>query len=457
MYEAAVNGEDNLVPMSLVLPDGVTEGTVRLSTSDPYAVRAWTNTNKQGLRLLEESASSIEWSVGQQPAQVWLEGVSPTLFGAVTFQLDVTPTTSPRPGDVPATTQANAGVVAATLEAIADQEGTTIPSRKEEGLILKHYVTPKAADKKIIVTSNAPVPGGQVFNDVYEWVGGNAAGQPHQHEVSRAQSGRFQLQVKHKATGNVLDTMVVWVVWATAENTSVNLGPFEYGDAVVGDANPNDRKAAGFNQIPPFATKQEILWKIEPASIHQDVDRPRLSGTFQAKAAPSVPAGQTDVFNHGVPLEGGVSSASRWDASRQVRMKMLNPGVIPLPAPLGNYHSWPQLPIGNDDRSINDEHLIPDEDPYKGFLRSVDTPSPYLNNDHGAVGAQVEMRLHYREFARLALDGTWHAISEPWDWRLHAKFAKVRENGQDLNMDGNAFGSVWIDDGSTIAADHQGW
>jgi len=77
----------------------------------------------------------------------------------------------------------------------------------------------------------------------------------------------------------------------------------------------------------------------------------------------------------------------------------------------------------------------------------------------GAVGDTLEARWHWQEFAGFELDGTWSVIPDDFPWRIHFKFKKADEavDHQDYNNDGDEVDVLWIDDGSSTAADNTGW
>jgi hypothetical protein len=60
----------------------------------------------------------------------------------------------------------------------------------------------------------------------------------------------------------------------------------------------------------------------------------------------------------------------------------------------------------------------------------------------GSEGDKIEIKVQFREFARVQLGGTWYRCSDEKFWRLHIKFKK--------------FGAapVWRDDGSSTAQDN---
>ena len=169
-----------------------------------------------------------------------------------------------------------------------------------------------------------------------------------------------------------------------------------------------------------------------------DADRPNLSG-----GNVSAPPGGAHPLS-GAPLANGATR--KWDSSRQIKAKILNPNNLPnsafaQPAPVA-VAAFPVNDVeGNDDRSVGDEN----NDPYTngGRLDGYDSPLMGIANAAGADGNTWERRLHFREFARVELAGTWHRISEFFPWRIHVKFRKA--------------GGKWVNDGTSKATDNAGF
>jgi hypothetical protein len=66
-----------------------------------------------------------------------------------------------------------------------------------------------------------------------------------------------------------------------------------------------------------------------------------------------------------------------------------------------------------------------------------------MRHGRGNDGDTLERRLHFREFTRIVLAGKWQRISNAFEWRFHMKFRRVA--------------GKWQDDGSTTAADNDGF
>ncbi len=217
----------------------------------------------------------------------------------------------------------------------------------------------------------------------------------------------------------------VWVVWTTITSTD---RPIQYQDPI----NVGGGKLGGF-----ISGGYNFTHTIGPAAIITDADRPDLTGANTV--AP--PGG-----NHwtGDPLSGGANK--KWDNSRQMRTKKLNPAGIadadftqlPPPADI----SYPVNPVeGNDDRGTGDET----NDPYSGggVLTGTDAPGVGIAHSAAADNDTFEWRLHFREFTRLELGGVWYRISDDYLWRIHLKFKKA--------------GGKWTNDSSNKALDNNGF
>ena len=141
---------------------------------------------------------------------------------------------------------------------------------------------------------------------------------------------------------------------------------------------------------------QPLAWR-KHGHIITDADRPNLPGP---NLSPT-PGGNHPLT--GAPLSGGANR--KWDSSRQIKAKILNPNGLPnsafaQPAPVA-VAAFPLSDIvGNDDRTPNEET----NDPYTngGRLTGTDSPGMGIANSAGAYGNTWERRLHFREFARVS-------------------------------------------------------
>ena len=234
-----------------------------------------------------------------------------------------------------------------------------------------------------------------------------------------------RIPVRIKVGGSTCWKGLTWVVWSTISSSD---RPIQYSEPV----NIGGRKTGAF-----ITGGYNFTHTISPATIISDSDRPNLAGANTV--AP--PGG-----NHwtGDPLSGGADK--KWDNSRQIRAKKINPAGIadtdftqpPPPASI----SYPGDDVeGNDDRSTGDEN----NDPYTlgGMLLGTDSPGVGIAHSAASDDDTFEWRLHFREFTRLELNGTWERISDDYLWRIHLKFRK--------NI------GIWVNDSSDKALDNSGF
>ena len=184
-----------------------------------------------------------------------------------------------------------------------------------------------------------------------------------------------------------------------------------------------------------------------------------------------MPAASTSVPNNGRDLSGGADK--KWDTSRQMRRKVINPNNINfdlMHAPAYSYYAHkPDYPTndacGNDDVGTGDpEDNDPYNAPYAGAIHGPDNPTRGPFHSEGALGDTFEIRQQFRGFARVELNGTWYRISDWFLWRIHFKCKKQNENEKTWNLNFNGDGTiddvnvpVWRDDGSSIAKDNAGF
>lgn len=267
-------------------------------------------------------------------------------------------------------------------------------------------------------------------------------------KVSRGTS--LKIPVKITCGGDVLWEGFVWVVWSTISATAQN-------DSVV-DNGTNLNIDMGYSKF---------THTISPATIITDADRPNLTG-----AGGNVPP--TNGLNYkGDSITDG--APKKWDNSRKIHQKFINPSNIPLadiPGDASFHTTFPNYPsaadgdgrpggagaidaslvplVGNDDAGVlfqgdND----PYSDPDKGKLTGADTPNRIMLHAKGNNGDTVEWRLHFIEFTRLEIGETWYRISDDSDdsddslWRLHFKMKKVADK--------------WTNDGSSKALNNTGF
>jgi hypothetical protein len=187
----------------------------------------------------------------------------------------------------------------------------------------------------------------------------------------------------------------------------------------------------------------DFFHTITPASIiSTTADVPNLTGP---KVTP-LPGGTNHAGNS---LQGGADR--KWDNSRQIRKKFINPANIPVASINGgaSFHTtFPNYPsaadgdghpggagaidadlvsiMGNDDAGTGDpENNDPYTDPNKGKLTGIDRPTRSISHSVGADGNTVEWRLHFLEFTRLEISGKWFRISDDFPWRIHIKMRRA--------------------------------
>lgn len=291
---------------------------------------------------------------------------------------------------------------------------------------LIHFVTPKGAtNSQVTLTATISQSSQQILNDI-SWEGATeSASNPLQATVAKDTAAKNVVKIKYK--GNAIKELRVWIVWATITSTNIVISPIP--NAAVGIP-PGTALAlqGGYN----------FIHTIQPATIVTDSNRPNLSG---ANVNPP-PGGNHPIY--GTPLSGGANK--KWDNSRQIRIKVLNPDNVsdadiaqPVPSDLLNYPS--DDVEGNDDRTVGDET----NDPYSDneILNGQDIPRFGLAHRGGINGNTYELRFQFREFTRLEIEGTWYRISDFYLWRFHFKFLK--DNG------------AWVNDSSSKALDNSGF
>jgi hypothetical protein len=229
--------------------------------------------------------------------------------------------------------------------------------------------------------------------------------------------------------------MHVWVVWCDA-NVLSKTAPYEIPTSTA----MNIRAAINYD------------FTINPKKIITESERPDLEGANTS----DVPNKDKNHVIKGTTLAGGATL--KWDMSRQVRIKILNPHQYPVSAlsPVtgtlwsGQPSPNPTTPElypqnspaeGNDDTGVNDEI----NNPYtnNGMLSSSDNPAAGMLHATGDDDETFERRYHFLEFARLNLGQSWFTISDHKPWRVHYKFK--RTNGQ------------WKNSSSELQEDNSSW
>jgi hypothetical protein len=288
---------------------------------------------------------------------------------------------------------------------------------------------------------------------------------PEKATVSRIVPGHFPVRIKRRRDGAVVAELDVWVVGSTIEPTEVK-------DSV--EISP---PSTDFPQGAIFVRMGfSFVHRIEPKTIITAKDRPSLSGVN--KKWP--PKGEN---YDGKNLQTG--AAMKWDVSRVVRQRVLNPHRVPLGLAATrrkNFLSYPTmrdgdgipekeadpvsfeewLIVGNDDTENFVGVTAADLNPYdfkakvvekmqgvpvgngsseQGTLTSFDIPGNQMPHDRGSDGDTVEWRMHFQEFTRLEINEKWYLISKRLEWRVHNKYIKVK--------------GKWKDNGSAKALDNK--
>lgn len=312
-------------------------------------------------------------------------------------------------------------IIPQVVKSVTATGATLIPPAGNPAII--HFVTPQGSGD---VTLTAVItPDTPRMRSKITWEGATpVAGNPLSATVPKI--GWAKNEVKIKIGGLLQADIRVWVIWATIAVTDIAIAysaPVNLAGAGVGGF-----ITGGYN----------FFHSIHPTSVITDVDRPDLSG-------PNVtpPPGGLHPLT-GVPLSGGANR--KWDNSRQIRAKILNPNglantAFAQPAPVA-VAAFPVSDIeGNDDRTPNEEN----NNPYTNgaMLQGVDTPGMGIDHSAGADGNTWERRIQFREFARVELAGTWHRFSDFFPWRIHMKWRKT--------------GGKWVDNGTNKATDNAGF
>jgi hypothetical protein len=143
-------------------------------------------------------------------------------------------------------------------------------------------------------------------------------------------------------------------------------------------------------------------------------------------------------------------------------------GAVGVPPPGGITDEELDV-IGNDDPSNPDEDNNPYDEKFygeqvgpavQGMIFGQDVPIRSMLNSYGAVGDEFEVRLHFREFARIELGGKWYRCSEEKMWKVHFIFKKSNEKTDNKDYDGHGGiedKDLWRDNGSIKAQNNDGF
>jgi hypothetical protein len=293
-----------------------------------------------------------------------------------------------------------------------------------------HFVTPKgAANSQVTLTATITSVPQQDLSKI-DWEGATeSANNPLQATLSKDTASKNIVKIKYN--GSTIKELRVWVVWATITSTS----PSDF--SIQSSSNGQFGNPPGTGLVTRGGYR--FTHTIEPATIITDTNRPDFSGSNTNPP----PGGNHPIFVND-PLSGGANK--KWDVSRQIRLKVLNPANIgnndfTTPA-FPNIPNYPMNDVeGNDNRNVVNET----NDPYSnnGVLTDADRPEYGIVDRAASDGDTYEARLQFREFTRLEIEGTWTRISDYYLWRIHFKFLKVNglwtDNGTNKALDNNGF------------------
>jgi hypothetical protein len=259
-----------------------------------------------------------------------------------------------------------------------------------------------------------------VLNQI-NWEGATeSASNPLQATFSKSAASKNVVKIKYR--GRTIKELRVWVVWATiAATTTHNIRYFDN----VSNVGLNPPTTGGY-----VDGGYNFTHTINPTQIITDTDRPDFCGnsnpTMCISNINSPPGGNHPIFTSD-PLSNGANQ--KWDSSRQIRIKIINPNNIASSdlsqPPFVNLSNYPTDDVeGNDDRGTDDEINLPYQNNF-GALISSDRPKHSVAHRAGNNGDTFELRVHFREFTRLEIEGVWYRVSDFYLWKIHFKYQKV--------------------------------
>ena len=371
-----------------------------------------------------------------------LNSRAPGSAAGFTFRLRSSGATQQIPGGDAANRRVEVSVDVAVTDIVvhaSDTDTHEIPSNLG-GAGLEHFCCVKNTGDIVLEALISPgVPG--VIGGRLTWTATGTAitspavgGDARTAKLSSAAVGKFPVQLSWD--GAAVRQSVVWVIWATSTVTCLR-----QSHLVV--------PAPGMSAI---TAGIDHTFRVLPPQIITDADRPALDGPPTAP----VPGAALRHVASGNFLRGG--AAKKWDASRRIRVRILNPRLYTVPQlppidPLG--HLWNGQPtadtipenfpadtaLGNDDSNTCDETNNPYEN--CGLVTSIDNPKIPMRNSTGGDGDMFDLRMHFGEFLRVNLGTKWYRASDFSPWRFHPRFRRA--------------GGVWTDNGSTFAPDNGGF
>ncbi|WP_367872267.1 hypothetical protein [Luteolibacter sp. Populi] len=362
------------------------------------------------------------------------------------------------------------------VEGMVGVLGDMVPSNQTTDPEL-HFVTPKESAE--IAEDYVTLEATGLFPDeiapgtpkqIVAWEGGEEfPNDPLKRRVKRDQTWKNTVKIITRPRGEEeaedLAKLNVWVVWSTAEIVS----PYQnVSFTFVGSPGPLDFPGATYGGL---ALQPNSYWRfkftIQPAeivSLNTAADRPDFSGE---NITPVPGEGKMHFFNTDEPAD---HAQLKWDLTRMIQVKILNPQDIPK----GNFPNlytfrnqpqkvdiavpFPLNPVeGNDDPSKpgpQDE----DGNPYAasqalgtahdaGAITSVDGPVFGFQSSIGVPGAFLAQIADFREFARLEIHSGKRSVENPSWFRIsdyilwHHAIAAI----YGTNPAGNR---IWADAGS---------
>lgn len=436
----SITNEDNLIAITLqkVQPLALTGNVTLKANAGGSKVKIWAGSTKGGSAITLPKTYATPTDL---PKTLYVEGYQGS-GGIRDIELALEYTVGGKTFDdrIKATV---IDVVSIAVDA-SDTDSHKIPSVKTADKIPDdHFVTVQGVSGDITLLATIS-PDTTETKAQITWTNMTQQDNKLQAKVSRATSGKYPATVN--VGGRDARDLTNWVVWSigTLSANAINEDVQATKTVVSG----------GYN----------VTHTISPSDITDDTkDIPNLKGSYTVNAnPPDVPAGDIDVPNKGVSLAGGADY--KWDSSRQIRRKVLNPNSINFSVlhDIEKYTSrlnYPSLATcGNDDQGTSDpEYNVPYSTPYKGSVYGYDCPSRSPFHSEGSLNDTFEIRMHMRAFARLELEGKWYRISGDDLWKTHLKFKKQNESeatwNKDFNGDGDKLDTVpiWRNNGSSIA------
>jgi hypothetical protein len=278
-------------------------------------------------------------------------------------------------------------------------------------------------------------------------------------KVARSLTNKFPVRIRCiNSQGPIKWEGTIWII---SSSTTVAFASQDLLEQVIQNVNMGP---SGSSSSPGLYIKTDTVTEtttLLPTALFTDPEAPDMTGPNQT----DIPG--SDFYDHfvsGDPLTEGVQA--KWDATRQVRSKVLNTPAYPLnllPTIPNSVRFWlfqptsnpienedyPDDPlIGNDDTHNNDETFNPYAAGSLGILTHVDAPGFQMPNacvSNPQAPETFELRYHFRAYARAELNGKWYRIGVPALWRVHFLFVRNPATG------------TWGNNGSVLAEGNDGF